>query len=230
MFKKTTMTVAAFATLATAGLATSASAFPAMLGTDSSLRAGPGADYQVSSTVPQAANIEVDGCISTGSWCQVSYGDNTGWTPASNIAIHEGNNIVYLADRPKNVDVKTIEIKDNGNGQAAGAFAGAAAGGAAGGAIAAGTVIGGPAGAVVGALIGGALVGEAAKPEPTTVTYVQEHPVDPVFLKGDVKTGAKLPDNVALQPVPDSKYAYVNVNKEPVLVDPHSRAIVYVFN
>ncbi len=232
MLNKTKMTVAAIATLTTAGIATTASAFPAMLGTDGTLRAGPGADYSVNMSAPKSANIEVDGCIATGSWCQVTYDGKTGWTPASNIAINQGNNVVYLADRPKDVTVTTIQAPnpDAEDGQAAGALVGAGAGAAAGGAIAAGTAMGGPAGAVVGAIIGGALIGDAAKPAPETVTYVEKHPVAPVYLSGDVKTGAKLPQNVALQPVPDSQYSYVNVNKEPVLVDPQTRAIVYVFN
>ncbi|MHA6687107.1 DUF1236 domain-containing protein [Mesorhizobium sp. A556] len=41
-------------------------------------------------------------------------------------------------------------------------------------------------------------------------------------------TGATLPDTVVLGDIPDYEYRYVNVNGQPVLVEPQSRRIVYV--
>ena len=56
------------------------------------------------------------------------------------------------------------------------------------------------------------------------------NPVDPVYLQGEVVVGAGLPETVQLRPVPDyGTYRYVYVNGQPVLVDPASRRIVYVY-
>ena len=55
------------------------------------------------------------------------------------------------------------------------------------------------------------------------------NPVDPIYLEGEVVVGAGLPETVQLRPVPDYNYRYVYVNRQPVLVDPTSRRIVYVY-
>jgi hypothetical protein len=38
-----------------------------------------------------------------------------------------------------------------------------------------------------------------------------------------------LPADVALQPVPDYEYQYAYVNRVPVLVQPQTRRIVYIY-
>ena len=40
--------------------------------------------------------------------------------------------------------------------------------------------------------------------------------------------GASLPETVELREIPDYEYRYVNVNNQPVLVEPGTRRIVYV--
>jgi uncharacterized protein YraI len=60
-------------------------------------------------------------------------------------------------------------------------------------------------------------------------TYVTTNPGDPISLQGDVVLGAGLPQSVTLNRVPDYRYQYVYVNETPVLVDPATRRIVYVF-
>lgn len=66
-------------------------------------------------------------------------------------------------------------------------------------------------------------------PPPAVGTYIATNPGDPVYLSGDVTVGAALPQNVTLRNVPDYRYQYVYVNDYPVLVDPATRRIVYVF-
>ena len=70
----------------------------------------------------------------------------------------------------------------------------------------------------------------AIEPPPATVrTYVVDHRIDPAYLDGEVVVGAGVPDTVQLQQVPDYNYDYTYVNNEPVLVDPSSRRIVYIY-
>jgi hypothetical protein len=66
-------------------------------------------------------------------------------------------------------------------------------------------------------------------PPPAIGSYVVNHPVAPVYLNGEVVTGAGLPETVALAPVPGSEYEYAYVNRVPVLVEPDTRQVVYVY-
>ena len=74
-----------------------------------------------------------------------------------------------------------------------------------------------------------AAVAGTIAPPPAVRSYVVSHPLDPVYLNGEVVVGASLPDTVELQPVPDYDYRYVYVNRQPVLVEPSTRRIVYVY-
>lgn len=67
-----------------------------------------------------------------------------------------------------------------------------------------------------------------ARPPVEVGTYVTTHRLDPVYLDGEVVTGATLPDTVELREIPDYDYRYVYVNNQPALVDPGTRRIVYV--
>jgi len=40
---------------------------------------------------------------------------------------------------------------------------------------------------------------------------------------------AMLPETAPMVMIPDSEYAYINLNETPVLVKPDNRQIVYVF-
>jgi hypothetical protein len=78
---------------------------------------------------------------------------------------------------------------------------------------------------------GGAIGGTAAAaidPPDQVRTYITSNPVDPVYLEGEVVVGAGIPEAVQLREIPDYEYRYVYVNRQPVLVEPGSRRIVYV--
>jgi len=176
-------------------------------------------------TVPATSLVTVDGCLADGPWCQVSYNGVTGWVPAGQIGVQQNNTVVMLSERPAGVTTKTVTYTkgsdtEQNSATAVGVGAGAAAGAA----------VGGPVGAVVGALIGGVTLHKAAEPTTETVTYVEKNPLPPVYLEGEVITGAVVPDAVTLVPVPDSQFAYLNINDTPVLVNPDNRQIVYVVN
>jgi hypothetical protein len=38
-----------------------------------------------------------------------------------------------------------------------------------------------------------------------------------------------VPDTVVVQPIPEYEYEYVYINGQPVLIEPGSREIVYIF-
>ena len=66
-------------------------------------------------------------------------------------------------------------------------------------------------------------------PPPTVQTYIVQNPRPQVYLNGEVVEGAGLPPDVALTPVPDSEYQYAYVNGVPVLVEPSSRRVRYIY-
>ena len=68
-----------------------------------------------------------------------------------------------------------------------------------------------------------------APPPQTVQTYIVQNPRPQVYLNGEVVEGAGLPPDVALAPVPNSEYEYAYVNGVPVLVEPSSRRVRYIY-
>lgn len=66
------------------------------------------------------------------------------------------------------------------------------------------------------------------EPEPRARTYVMEHPVDPIYLDGEIVVGERLPGDIEYIEIPDYEYRYVYVNEEAVLVDPATGRIVHI--
>ncbi|MBP0482971.1 DUF1236 domain-containing protein [Sagittula salina] len=208
-------------TLATALTAVSAAplmALEAQTTTELNLRSGPGPKADIVAVMPQDAAVTVDSCTTT-DWCKVSFEGNEGWAYSPyllNTTMPEPKVIYQNAEQ---MEVKVVKEEDNnGADAAAGATFGAAA---------ASLLVGGPAAIAAGAILG-AGAGAAAAPTEETVTYITQNPVEPVYLNGEVVVGAGIPDGVETYTVPDSEYAYVYVNDEPVVINPETRRIVYV--
>lgn len=60
-------------------------------------------------------------------------------------------------------------------------------------------------------------------------TFISTNTLDPIYLEGSLAVGAGIPADIHLTPVPGSRYNYAYVNDYPVLVDPGTRRIVYVY-
>jgi uncharacterized protein YraI len=65
-----------------------AAAATASVGSDASMRSGPGTNYPVEAVIPAGSIIEVKGC--SGSWCQVEWAGNEGFVARSLIATAGG--------------------------------------------------------------------------------------------------------------------------------------------
>ncbi|MBD2750341.1 DUF1236 domain-containing protein [Microvirga sp. BT688] len=107
--------------------------------------------------------------------------------------------------------------------------------GAAGGAIT-GAVLGGPVGAVVGG-VAGAAAGAALTPDESVRVrqYVVARRAPSVRVRENVAVGYRLPRRVAYRPLPPElglrrEYGYTIVNDRPVLVEPRTREIVYIYD
>jgi uncharacterized protein YraI len=197
--------------------------------TDLNLRSGPGGDQSVVGVIPSGAAVTVDGCLDASSWCQVTFEGTQGWAYGDYLtatAADQPDPVVVYAEREAlQVPVITVDSVEATSAETADPGAGA---GAVAGAVAAATLIGGPAALLAGAALGAA-AGGALTPESPEVTYVVANPGEPVTMGGEVVVGAGIPEEVELRPIPDSdRYAYLNVNGQPVIVDNGNRQIVYV--
>jgi uncharacterized protein YraI len=169
---------------------------------DLNLRQGPSTDRAIITTIPKGAPVVIENCLEGLNWCRVSYAGRTGYAAARYLLADAGGEAVVVTQNPSLVDVVTAPVE----------------------------VVGEAAGAVIGAL-GAAVTGvaDAITPEPRVVTYVRTNPVEPVYLEGDVAVGATVPEMVTLREVPEYEYRYAYINDTPVLVDPATRRIVYVY-
>lgn len=170
---------------------------------DLNLRAGPGGNYEVLTTMPRGSTVDLLGCVEGGNWCQVDYRGTAGYAFADYLTAPVDGRQVVVRERPGLVGTVVGEPIE-GAREVAGAVAGTIAG-----------------------IAGG--VADAIDPDPSVTTYVRDNPVDPVTLRGEVAVGAGLPGTVGLNPVPNYDYRYAYVNGQPVLVDPATRRIVYVY-
>ncbi len=68
----------------------------------------------------------------------------------------------------------------------------------------------------------------AYMPPRSVRTYVTSNPLETVWLEGSLVSGAGIPNDIDLMPIPNSRYQYAYVNDYAVLVDPASRRVVYV--
>ncbi|MDO5622868.1 MAG: DUF1236 domain-containing protein [Paracoccus sp. (in: a-proteobacteria)] len=213
----------AVALMALAGAASADTA--ATAATDLNLRSGPGVQHDVTGFIKGGDEVSVRGCITEANWCEVTYGEATGWAYGDYLTIGEGDEVQALYPNRETIGVSVIEytpreaVEKEATNTAVGMGGGAAVG----------AIVGGPVGALVGAAIG-TVAGASADPAEEVRTYVFEHRQEPVLLDGEVVVGAGIPDSVTLYDIPEHpEYKYLTVNGQPVLVNPEDRKIVHIY-
>lgn len=187
--------------------------------TDLNIRSGPGPQFETVGVIASGDSATVTGCVADSMWCEIDYDGTMGYAYSDylTVAAQAQGEPIVLTERPPEL-VGVAEPSTTANSTVTGA---------AGGAIA-GALIGGPVGAAIGAGLG-ATAGVVVDPPESARTYVTSNPMEPVYLEGEVVVGAQVPDTVTAEAIPDYEYDYVYINGQPVLIDPASREIVYVF-
>lgn len=178
-------------------------ASPGVVTTDLNLRAGPGTDYKVISTIPNGAAVQIDGCVEAATWCRVTYNGASGYGSGRYINVTQGAQTVVVTEDPSLVET-IVGAPIEAVGTAVGAVAGA---------------VGNIAGAAV----------DAIDPTDDVTVYVDDNPVQTYTIDGDVVVGTDVPASVELYTVPDYQYSYTNLNGRRVLVSPDTRRVVYVY-
>jgi uncharacterized protein YraI len=201
-----TIFIAAVSTVAALSIPASAATVATAM-TPLNIRSGPGPQYSIVGAIPNRAQATIIGCIQDSLWCQVSFNGQQGWAYSQYLTAQLSGRSLIVAERLN--EIPTVRY------QAPVETAGSA---------------------VVAPTITGTLVARPAiveplvvTPPPTVGTYVVSHPVAPVYLSGEVVEGVGLPEDVALTPVPSFDYQYAYINNVPVLVEPSTRRVEYIY-
>jgi uncharacterized protein YraI len=189
------------------------------------LRSGPGPEQPVIGLIKARQKAAILGCVEGSLWCQVSFRGKTGWAYSQYMTLASASGTIVVREPANVANVPVITY--DALGYRAPTYRPDIAPIAA--AITEPAVVGyGGAGAgAIGAPRPGAFLNN---PPPFPVgQYVANNATNSFYVTGDVVVGTSIPQTVVLNNVPDYRYQYVYVNDTPVLVDPVTRQIVYVF-
>lgn len=190
-----------------ASVAVASAETPVRATTDLNVRAGPGPQYPVIGVIAAGEAAVLSGCVRDTIWCAIDEAGKPGFVHSGYLTADMGGNSIVLAQRPADFEVVYVDPPAEGSIE----------------------VLDGSTGSIRGELIGRVEDVDMIDPPDTVRTYISSNRLDPVYLDGEVVVGAGLPDTVQLVDVPDYDYEYVYVNGQPVLVEPESRRIVYVY-
>ncbi|WEX76493.1 DUF1236 domain-containing protein [Sinorhizobium numidicum] len=193
-------TVAA-AGLILAGVSTGYAAMSATTLTDLNVRAGPGPQYPTVGVATRGSAAVLDGCIEGSNWCRIDVNGLRGWAYARYLATTQGGSTVVIEERRTDLAIPTVTYEGEPVVTTAEPLE----------------------------LVGPVEEIDPVTPPPAVRTYITQNPVDPVYVEGEVVVGATLPSTVAFRPIPDYDYQYVIINGQPVLVEPATRRVVYVY-
>ncbi len=205
---KSTIFIAAVAAAAALSAPVSAATLAAAM-TPLNIRSGPGPQYSIVGAIPTSGQAIILGCIEDSQWCQVSYNGRQGWVYSQYLTASLSGRSLIVAEHLNDVaPVTTYRAPVETVGSAV------------------------PPPMIRGTLAAPPVAGQPliiAQPPATVRSYVVSHPVAPVYLNGEVVEGVGLPEDVALAPIPGSDYDYAYVNSVPVLVEPTTRRVEYMY-
>jgi uncharacterized protein YraI len=200
--------------------------------TDLNIRSGPGPEQPVIGLIKAHHNARILGCIEGSLWCQIDYRGQIGWSYSQYMSLKAGGGTIVVREPAHVASIPVITY--NAPGAPAPtyrpevvayppplppAFP------------APPPTIVGPGGTGAAAIGAPEPIVNLAPviPPPEVGSYVTANAAPSFNYGGPVMVGAALPQTVVLNNVPDYRYQYVYVNDTPVLVDPATRRIVYVF-
>ena len=171
------------------------------------VRSGPGPEYSIIDTIPDRGQTTIIGCIRDSLWCQVSHKGRQGWAYSQYLTARLSGRSLAVAERLTEMPTVVYQTPVETVGSAV------------------------TAPAITGTLVARTVPAQqlVIDPPATVRTYIISHPVAPVYLNGEVVEGVGLPENVALTPVPGTDYGYAYVNSLPVLVEPSTRQVEYIY-
>lgn len=170
---------------------------------DLNIRAGAGPAYDVVGVIPAGEEVVVTGCLEPATWCEVTSDGITGWASGGYLTAIVETTPVVIYENADAAGITTVTYDPT---------------------LPDGTVT------LNGAVIAADPTGETTslEIEDNAITYLNDNPVEPIYLEGEVVVGAGLPETVVLTPIPESPMAYANVNGQIVMVQPETRRVTYI--
>ena len=205
MRKSTILFAAATAAAALSAPASATTLAAAM--TPLNIRSGPGPQYGIIGAIPARGRATIIGCIQGSLWCEVNYNGRQGWAYSQYLTASLSGRSLIVAEHLNDFGPPVAyqpPVETVGSAVAT--------------PIITGTLVEPPAGEPL-----------VITPPAAVGNYVVSHPVTPVYLNGEVVEGVGLPEDVALAPIPGSNYDYAYVNNVPVLVEPSTRRVEYLY-
>jgi uncharacterized protein YraI len=193
---------------------------------DLNLRSGPGPEQPVIGLIKARHKARIIGCVEGSLWCQVEYRGKEGWAYSQYMSLQAGGGTIVVRE-PAHVAGVPVLTYDAAGYVTPSYRADVATVAAAITAPAVGW--GGTGASAIGSPQPTIYASTYVSPPPAVGSYVASNAAPTVAYPGQVVVGASLPQTVELNNVPDYRYQYVYVNDTPVLVDPATRRIVYVF-
>lgn len=94
--------------IAVAAVPSSALAARGVATSDVNMRAGPGTEFPVVTTIPDNAGVNILGCLAARDWCDVVWSGNRGWVSANYLDYFYNNNFVYLPEYYDRIGVPVV--------------------------------------------------------------------------------------------------------------------------
>jgi uncharacterized protein YraI len=221
--------LSAAAVITAASIAAHSAGFAASSATalsDLNVRAGPGPEHAVIGVIRANDRAIIEACIEGSQWCQITYNGRQGWAYSEYLLADTSSRPAIIADQRAPAIVaeprSTIVYRE----QPASVYRERP------------STVYRERPATVG-VASRAIVEETPRtvanvegtvvPPESVLTYVVDNPLDPAYIDDDVVVGDILPETVELESVPGHEYSYAYVNRQPVLVEPETRRIVYVY-
>jgi uncharacterized protein YraI len=209
MTLKINMLLAGVLLASSAGLAQAEMSATTM--SDIDVRSGPGPQYPAVGTATRGSEATLDGCIEGSRWCRIDVNGMRGWVYAQYLSVEQNGSPVIVEQHSSDLGVPVVTYEQTDDTTV--------------GSVAPSTADPGP----NDELLGPVEQVDAITPPDTIRTYIDDNPGKVVRLQGTVAVGATLPQAVTVRRIPDYQYSYVSVNGQPVLVDPSTHRIVYVY-
>ncbi|AYG66832.1 MULTISPECIES: DUF1236 domain-containing protein [unclassified Rhizobium] len=181
--------------------------------TDIEVRSGPGAEFPTVGVATRGSEATLDGCIEGSRWCRVDVNGMRGWVYAQYLSVEQNGASVVVQDHRDDLGIPTITYEQSDHVKTGSVR----------------TAQPGPTDQLLGPVDQGGGNVVAITPPEEVRTYIDGNPIDTVQLNGDLVVGATVPQSVEVHRIPDYQYSYVELNNQPVLVDPGTRRIVYVY-
>lgn len=169
--------------------------------TDITVYSGPGAQYPAVGIATRGSAGALDGCLEGENWCRIDVNGMRGWVYAEQLMVDYKGAPVVVQQHRTDLAVPVVSYEQTGS---------------------------------VSPAPGDELIGrvsdvDAVTPPAEVRTYIDTTTVATVPFEGDLVVGATVPPGAIVSEVPNYRYSYVRLNDRPVLVDPQTRRVVYVY-